>query len=52
MYSFPLINTLNWQGDTRLQRSDFGIFCVIVNGCTFKYTERKATQQDTETALP
>ena len=35
MYSFPLINTLNWQGDTRLQRSDFGIFCVIVNGCTF-----------------
>ena len=29
------ILTLNWQGDTRLQRSDFGIFCVIVNGCTF-----------------
>ena len=28
-------STLNWQGDTRLQRSDFGIFCVIVNGCTF-----------------
>ena len=27
--------TLNCQGDTRLQRSDFGIFCVIVNGCTF-----------------
>ena len=27
--------TLNCQGDTRLQRSDFGIFCVVVNGCTF-----------------
>ena len=29
------MDTLNWQGDTRLQRSDFGIFSVIVNGCTF-----------------
>ena len=27
--------TLNCQGDTRLQRSDFGIFCVVVNRCRF-----------------
>ena len=43
--------TLNGQGDTRLQQSDFGIFCVIVNRCTFS-TPHSASLKMPKSDLP